>query len=226
MIRNLNPWKQVPDHHSVFLRLKKLPYDCRLAHIFDPFLDQNHRLYFMVQKAQYLDQCPVKSCFLCLLCLFLLSQNLDARHYCYLHRFLVVSFLSVTERSIESNEFYIIKTLRENYASRFWTSMLRYWMPCNQNIFWSEFFICYSQKMMSKTCARWVVSTFTEVKYLSFFPQSVRGAIINSPLCYKQSRPHLFFSFCLSAQYTWAGRVHMIWCWKGFMKSITVKNEN
>ena len=89
LIRNHNPWKQVPDHHSVFLRLKKLPYDFRLAHIFDPFLDQNHRLHFMVQKAQYLDQCPVKSCFPCLLCLFLLSQNLDAPHYCRCHRFFI-----------------------------------------------------------------------------------------------------------------------------------------
>ena len=120
----------------------------------------------------------------------------------------VIGFLSVIEKSIESNDFSIIKTLGENYASRFWTSMLRYWMPCNQKIFWSEFFfICYSQKMMSKTCS----SFLTEVTFQFLSAISARS-LIHSPDVLKTKPTASVFWFCLSAQYTWADRVHMIRC--------------
>ena len=200
----------------MFLRLKKLPYDCRLAHIFDPFLDQNHRLHFMVQKAQYLDQCPVKSCFPCLLCLLLLSQNLNAPHYCHRHRFMVVSFLSVIERSIKSNDFSNFNTGRKLCIAflDLYAKIL--------NALQSEDFLIWV--FLSVTVRRWCLKlaqgeswALLQKSSFSFFPQSVRGAIIHSPLCYKQSRPHLFFrSACLHnthglAGYIWLDVEKVLW---------------
>ena len=73
------------------------------------------------------------------------------------------------------------------------------------------FLICYSQKMMSKTCSRWVVSFFTEITFQFLSAISARS-LIHSPAVLKTKPTASVFWFCLSAQYTWADRVHIIRC--------------
>ena len=63
MILNHNSWTQVLDHHSMFLRITKQPFDYCSARNFDPFLYQKTKLHCLVQLAQYLDQSPVSGCF-------------------------------------------------------------------------------------------------------------------------------------------------------------------